>query len=86
MEKEEIVFDGIYADEAFKQVNMTKPSVFSSLYPLNSITACISTAEIIRYFSGQKCNLVSRVITVDANEFSTQSHFVYKNYQCDVCS
>jgi len=85
MAKEEYVFNDLFETQAFHKEAKTKTAVFSALYPLYTITAGVAVAEIFKHFTGMPCLLKNQVLSVSAQDFHTQTHYIFKDYQCPVC-
>jgi len=81
MSEDEYVFDNLDQMQSKKR----QPAEYNSMYPLYSIVSGISSAEIIKYYAGMKCNLLNQVIMIDCVDFRTQIDYIYKVYSCAVC-
>ena len=57
-----------------------------SLFPLNHIASSVAHAEIMKYYSGMKCSLVSQAISIDGCTYETDFHHIFKSYECPVCN
>jgi len=84
--KDEYIFDNLLADKHHHESSCNKKSVFASFYPANNLAASITTAELMKHLTGMQCNINSQVISVNCQDFHMLTHYIFKDYQCPVCS
>lgn len=85
MTSEDYIFDDLYMNKQFHERADENSMVFSSLYPLNSLSASIASAEIMKFLTGMKCNLLNQVLMVNCLDFHIQVDYIYKDYMCPIC-
>ena len=86
MAEEDYIFDDLYTDKEFYEKTKTNPIAFSSLHQLNSLSASIASSEVIKFLASMKCSLLNQVLTVNCLDFHSQKEYIYKNYQCPICT
>ena len=85
MSKEDQALDNFYAskiEDEKESVKKIKTILFYPLYSLVSIMAC---AEVMKFLTGVKCNLINQVLKVDSFDFETKFDYIYKDYICPSC-
>jgi len=86
MAKEEYVFNDLFATQSFHEGSKSKAAVFSALYPLHAITTGVAVAEVFKHFAGMPSHLKNQVLSINAQNFETETHYIFKDYQCPVCA
>jgi len=85
MAREEYVFNDLFETKDFHDESKNKAAVFSALFPLHTVTAGVASAEIHKHYANMSCCLKNQILSVNAQDFQTQIHYILKDYQCPVC-
>ena len=78
MSNEELAIDSFYSSQAYRDNKINSITT-------NSLASIIACAETVKFLSKRVCNIKEHIIMIDSNDFQTQTHYIYKDYQCPVC-
>jgi len=82
---EEYAFHNLYDSEVLNEKAKGSSLMFGSFYPVNQVASSVAYAEALKHLSGMNCGVVNQVVSVNCLSFHTETHYIFKDYQCKVC-
>ena len=82
---DESYFSDLCEGKEFHEGAKSVKGIFGTIHPLNNLAASLAVAEAFKHFCGASSCLINQVLNINAQDFQTQTHYIYKVFDCPVC-
>ncbi|SUY46500.1 bacteriocin biosynthesis cyclodehydratase, SagC family [Clostridium putrefaciens] len=86
MTEDMYVFDDLDKNSKIHEEQRNIQIGLYSIYHFNHLVSGIACSEIMKYFTGIDCNLLSQVVRINSDDYEVQKEKIFRYHSCPTCS